>query len=202
MGNINDVYEEIKSEIDEISLNSKKIVINSNEYMNEYINTPEEEKIFTCETTLKYFISDKNEFRIYCDPPINKFNRVLLKRENPNFINLYNKIKCHDTYQFKYIFVEEILTPRHLCDVILLDINECPVHEIHGEVMGFLNLGNEIRPLEDYEEIIIQNNKTKRLIKKKGEFKNMNIGESYIISYVKTYSSNFYKITDIELITV
>ena len=87
-----------------------------------------------------------------------------------------------------------MVVPKSKCRPIITSIDNCTIYQITGKLLKILPLVNESKDLKNYEEYVIENNSNMRLIQLKTG-KKYTIGQSYKISYSKTFGSNFYLIT-------
>ncbi len=146
---------------------------------------------YSVEATIITFIFNNSakHFEIYYNLSLDP---MILKRTHSNFINLYNKLKIGSTYNFKcssWIFrYNEII-----------DITDCVVNTINDVIIGFLDVQNENSTLNNYEEIIIQNNINKRILINKNIKQDIIINNKYVIKYVKKFGYDFYNVTSIEI---
>ncbi len=119
-------------------------------------------------------------------------NKMLLVRDNPNYITLHNKLKKYYTYCFIYKNNDKTDYP------IIIDITECEIHEIIGVVEGSLTNINSSN--NTYKELIIKGIHDKNLIYDKNiNYDNYNCKKCKI-NYTKTLGYQYYRITDITLV--
>jgi hypothetical protein len=150
------------------------------------------DNIYEIDTTIISFHFDvnHNHFKIDCNP---SFDTMILRKDHPNFINLYNKLKPGMTYNFKcsnWIF--------NLDNII--DITECQIFTVCDKVIGFVNIQNELNSLKHYDEIILETTIKKRLLINEIIRQNFIIGKKYKINCIKKFGDNFYSVLNFELV--
>ncbi len=146
---------------------------------------------YSIEATIITFIFNNNtkHFEVYYNLSLDP---MILKRTHINFINLYNKLKIGATYNFKCS--SWIFTYNEIIDII-----ECAINTTTDIIVGFLEVQNENSTLNNYEEIIIQNNINKRILINKNLKQDIIIGDKYVIKYVKKFGYDFYNVLSIEI---
>jgi len=139
----------------------------------------------------------KGEFVIGCNPGYH--HTFLLYKNDPNFINIYNKIKVGNTYTL-VCKNDLIWGVFRSVDEIVVDILPPETHTLTGPIKGFLNIKDELA-IYDYHEIVTDDihNKIRLLISDKN-INDIVVGHTYKISYVRGWRSNLFKVTDYELI--
>lgn len=175
------------------------------------------DKIYNFETTVIRCQNDVNSdiIRIYCDPMPGNDNLLedyfILERNGPDFITLYNKIELRETYNIEFrrygtipgetqfAFMPGMIfgIPQFGRDTQLYEITEIAspiVRTGYATVVGFLNISLEFPKMQDYEEVMVKPHLQNRLLIKKSEKQNMDIGKLYHISYVKFCGSNLFHI--------
>ncbi len=147
------------------------------------------------ETTITQ-ISRNNEcrFTIQCNP--NKDYHFFLRKDHPNFINLYNNIIVDGTYN---IIHEKYDTWGNVRVRNIIDILPCKTHKTTNTIKGFLDVKKEIN-MSGHHEIVTDNvNNKKRLLITDSDMSNIILGQSYTISYVKAWRGSLYLITKYEI---
>lgn len=133
-----------------------------------------------------YFDTDDECFKIECNP---SYGIMTLKRNHPNFINLYKKLKIGLTYNF---ICSNWL---HNIDEIV-DITDCLTYTTCDTVIGFLDIQHELYALKNYDEIVLKNDTKKRFLINKNIKQNITTGKQYEITCIKKFGDNFYNILD------
>jgi hypothetical protein len=156
---------------------------------------PSKIKEYSVETTITRVDEYLNtSFKISSNPTFNNSNKswedknyLYLKRDHPNFIDLYNKLKENETYKFTYIYNNNVAT--------INDISSPDENTISGVIKGFITVGTEYVGLKNYREIIFENsNNGKRILSHVDNIKNITVNSSYTIIYVKAFAKNFYRV--------
>ena len=157
------------------------------------------DKTVKYELTVSYIEMNEDYVRVICEPYL---EWMRLYKNNPDFVNLYNKLKSGLTYKFIISEKRELL-----CSINeIIDIIPCSEYKIKTKVLGFLNLDNEnlllIRTLnhdfKNYEQIFIGID-NKRLMINKEYTKDIVIGKEYNFTYEKAFGDKFYLVTEYEL---
>ncbi len=121
-----------------------------------------------------------------------KNNKMLLMRDNPNYITLHNKLKRNYTYRFIYKENNKMSFP------IIIDITECEIYEIIGVVEG--SLSNISHANNTYKELIIKGIHDKNMVYNKNINYDIYNYQKCKIHYTKTLGYQYYRITDITLV--
>jgi hypothetical protein len=169
------------------------ILITQHNYSNDSVH-----KYETTVTKITEVGRQFRRFQIYCNPDNDTLN-FELRKDHPNFINLYNKLIIGNTYTFiteKEYFLGML---AYVNSGKIIDILPPETHTITTLIKGFLNVKNELS-INDYSEIVPEkiNDKVRMLISNDNVEKII-IGHTYKISYVKDWRSNLYRVVDYEL---
>jgi hypothetical protein len=188
MGN-NVSYEKIKDDSQSTKtdkLDETKIILNNNN--------------FCFETKVLHINKYKNYLEIQCNPsPLPVYEgangSLMIKNDNPNYIQLYNNIEINGIYCFicdRVIYTET---------VYILEMNPKRKHMISGKLKGFLNIKKEFNSLGDYVEVMIETEKcTHRLLTKQQTSETMEIGKTYTLYYEMNWAKNLFLITHFEIL--
>jgi hypothetical protein len=133
--------------------------------------------------------------------PSFRYDNLILKRDNLNFLTLFNKIKSGVTCVFLFTFPNFSLNMEYpeIIDIIECCINSNSVinktnNKVYGCVIEFLSVDPEYKLLSKYTEIVIGNNNRIKLLMSDNDNYNIVIGEKYIFDYNYLFCKNFYKI--------
>lgn len=156
------------------------------------------------ETTI-FKVHEYNEktIRIECNPrpfvdrEAYYDNCLYLKKNHPNYINLYNKLIMGASYNFIFKKNDGII---FVGKPMIVDIIELQKYNICGIVRGFINIANEHKNIENHHEIIMDNkDNKKRLLICNKIMEHMIINKKYVIYYEKRFGGRFYHVTEVEL---
>lgn len=147
------------------------------------------ENTYDIETTIVSFSCVDNHFEIVCNP---QYGNLKLRRDHPNFVELYKKLKNGVTYNFKcsnwFFTMDEII-----------DIGECKVYKVNNKIKGVVDIDNECYMLKNYNELITSDI-DKRLLISENIGKSINIHNFYEITYTKKFGGKFYIVTELKMI--
>ncbi len=169
----------------------------NNEYKtmgNSFNNSINHDKLHFKHGTINYFKNEQDVVIVTID-----YNHYELKKDNPEFLNLYHKLKPGLTYKF---FLDGFLLQN------IVDIVKCSKYEIDINVWGFLNIKHENnimvscnnRDFDKCEEIFFENKTNKRFMMNVNDKKGIIVGLTYKFTYEKAFGENFYLVTDYKLI--
>jgi hypothetical protein len=144
----------------------------------------------------EYSNSVSNRFKIRCEPNYKDGNLYIYK-DNPDFVNIHNKIVIGNTYNI--IFKHVPIWGLSSVDCSVIDILPPTTNTLVTPIRGFINILSELSIL-DYHEVVTSNTNNKiRLLIPSDKKDDIIIGQTYYLTYVKAWKSNLYKVTNYEL---
>lgn len=113
---------------------------------------------------------------------------LILKRSQPNFTTLFNKLRVGSTHEFTFDGADYII-----------DIKECQPQYTCGVVTGFIDM-SVIHPkwTDKYYQVLIDGFKEHIILVTDKEMKQIEVNETYMFHYVKSSGKNYYKVTKYE----
>jgi hypothetical protein len=122
---------------------------------------------------------------------------LMLKKSNPNFINLYNVLHIGKTYLFEYK-QPKIISLRD--EGIIVDIRDPSIRFIINKIEGFLNITNEYPKIKThpFEIKFCGKQKNKRLLVTITQQNQMKINGLYKIKFQKAFGSNLFEVIEFE----
>ncbi len=165
---------------------------------NSQYNPVNNSNLYNKHGTIRSFESEKHMVVIMADDS-DGITYYRLKKDNPDFVNLFHKLQPGLTYKF---LLEGLFKDT------IVDIVECSKCKIDIIVRGFLNLKHENnimiscinRDFNNCEEVFFENNTNKRFMINNKDTKDIIIGSKYKFTYEKAFGSNFCLVTDYKLI--
>lgn len=145
-----------------------------------------------------YSNSISDRFVIKCLPNYRKGSLYIYKN-NPDFVNIHNKIIVGNTYQiiFKNVTCLGGLLNSGFCSVV--DVLPPITNTLVTQIRGFINITDELN-IFDHHEVVTQDTNNKiRLLIPSDKKDDIIIGQTYYLTYIKSWKSNLYKVTNYEL---
>jgi len=155
------------------------------------------------ETTIVSCKQYDNDLELLCDPLPEMSDCFLfnLRKNDPNFVILYNKIILNKPCKIIY----EIFHSMSGYEYVITDIKSCSQHQSIIEVTALLNIDIEFTSPKNYVEVVFIPYKKSmismiyRLLIHKDHKEDMLIGQKYVVKYIKANGGKFYIISSFKV---
>jgi hypothetical protein len=125
---------------------------------------------------------------ITCEPNTQFLARsdfLILKKDNPNFISIYNNLGRNNIYSFKFDHNNYVLS-----------VDEPLVHKYVGKVLNFLDLSKQYKHLDPLHQLLLDPEMPTRVIVTDEQKTQLVCGQLYRLFYKKYRVDDLYLVID------